>query len=144
MKGTRAGADALVELLGVGPYGVWLDNDELSPDRVPDLQIHRKVISILNDPAWRKLNDMRLIRIEGQAYETWWSLSRGGPDVPDLSQNGVTGADYADGAEAARLQAIRLYERIVTAGIDPGLRERVAKLRNRQNTEQRAWFRAGD
>jgi hypothetical protein len=144
LNGTRAGADALAELLGFGPYGVWLDNDELSPDRFPSLQIHRKVISITNAPAWRKLNDVRLTRFEAEAYETWWSLSRAAPGDPELSQNNVSAADYAAGADAARLQAVRLYERVLVSKNEPALRDRVAKLRRREDTAQRAWFRVGD
>jgi hypothetical protein len=43
-----------------------------------------------------------------RAYETWWSLSLA-PDDEDL----VTASEHTDGAEAARLEAIRWYARIL-------------------------------
>jgi hypothetical protein len=43
-----------------------------------------------------------------RAYETWWSLSLA-PEDEEL----VTAAEHKDGAEEARLQAIRWYERIL-------------------------------
>jgi len=144
LKGTRAGADALAELLAFGPLERWLDTDELSPDRFPDHQIHRKVISIVDAPAWRKLNDLRLIRIEAEAYETWWCLSLLDADFPLLHDVGATPEEYKDGAEAARLQAIRLYERVLAAENVPGLLERVTMLRNSEDTHQWNWFRGGD
>lgn len=144
LKGTPAGVDALVELLGFGTYGEWLSNAELSPDRFPGMLLHRKIISIIDAPSWRRLNDIRLIRIEAEAYETWWSLSLAKPRDPELFDVGVSAADYAEGADAARLQAVRLYERVLAAGHDPALRDRLAKLRRREDTGQRAWFRAGD
>jgi hypothetical protein len=43
-----------------------------------------------------------------RAYETWWSLSLA-PDDEEL----VTASEHREGAEEARLQAIRWYERIL-------------------------------
>lgn len=43
-----------------------------------------------------------------RAYETWWSLSLA-PDDEEL----VRASEHKEGAEEARLQAIRWYERIL-------------------------------
>src|ERR1019366_7750096 len=65
--GTRWGADALVELLRSGCY---LYEDQ----RVP---LFKTVIEMLSASGWPALQDPRLDRIEGEAYEGWWCLSRG-------------------------------------------------------------------
>jgi hypothetical protein len=117
LRGTPAGADALVVLLGLGPYGGrWIDEREFLPDEFGDLHLHRWIIRLLDSSAWRKLGDLRLARIQAEAYETWWSLSRAAMDDPTLENAGATPADYAPGAEAARRQAIALYRKVAKAG----------------------------
>ena len=77
LRGTPAGADALVVWLALGPYGGhWFDDDDFLPDEFKEASLHRRVISILESPSWLKLEDDRLTRIRAEAYETWWSLSR--------------------------------------------------------------------
>jgi hypothetical protein len=71
-RGTPEGADALVVLLRSASS--TLDNDW-----VP---LFRTVIGIVGSRRWQVLKDPRLIRIEGEAYETWWSLSRANPSDP--------------------------------------------------------------
>jgi hypothetical protein len=97
---------------------------------------------ITQGTAWLKLypNSPFAATVMGhvaRAYETWWSLSLA-PDDEDL----VTAAEHKEGAQAARLQAIRWYERIlrdaptsvearharrvlvqITVGVDTGERE---------------------
>ncbi len=144
-RGTPAGADALVALLRLGPYGGdWFDEEEFLPDEFTELQLHRRIIGIIDSPGWRNLKDVRLMRIEAEAYETWWSLSRAKPDDPGLTQNNVSAADYSEGAETARRTAIELYRLVLAAGDDPALRRRVAEIERGQDTNQRAWFRVGD
>lgn len=144
-RGTPAAADALVELLQLGAYGgPWFDDDAFLPDELTELSLHRRIIGLLSSPSWRKLNDTRLTRIEAEAYETWWSLSRASADDPELQQTGMAASDYAAGAAVARRKAIELYGKVLITRNDPELRRRVAKLRKRQDTRQRAWFRAAD
>jgi hypothetical protein len=144
-RGTPAAADALVEMLRLGAYGgPWFNDDEFLPDEFAENHLHRRIISLLSAPTWKKLNDPRLSRILAEAYETWWSLSRASADDPELQQSGVAASDYQTGAEVARRKAIELYQKNLTGESDPELRSRVAKLRKREDTRQRAWFRGGD
>jgi hypothetical protein len=145
MRGTPEGADALSVLLGMGPYGgPWFDDDELLPDDFAELELHRRIIAVLTSPSWSKLKDYRLMRILGEAYETWWCLSLAKNDDPELGQAGVYASRYVSGAELARMKAVNLYEAVLTTHTDPELRKRLATLRARQDTHHRLWFRAGD
>jgi hypothetical protein len=113
LRGTPPGADALVALLRLGPYGgPWFD-DEFLPDEFVGPSLHRRIISILESPSWMKLNDRRLTRIRAEAYETWCSLSRADRQDPELSQNGVSASDFSRGADLARRTAIELYESLL-------------------------------
>jgi len=142
LLGTPAGADALVALLALGPYGSpWFDDDDFLPDEFAGPALHRRIISILESPSWLKLQDMRLTQIRAEAYETWWSLSRADAQDPELSQNAVSASDYSRGADLARQKAIELYQGILAVHDDPALRVRVGQLRKRRDTYQRAWFR---
>jgi hypothetical protein len=134
-EGTPLGADALVVLLR-SPE--WTLNDN---EWVP---LFKTVIEIVASRRWRALKDPRLTRIEGEAYETWWSLSRAQPTDPGLVDKGVTPVDFSEGAGQARLKAIAAYEKVLAAENDPGLRRRVLELRARHDTNQRAWYRIGD
>jgi hypothetical protein len=145
LRGTPPGADALSALLSLGPYGgPWFDDDELLPDEFTEMVLHRRIIAIVTSPSWQKLKDARLMKILAEANETWWSLSLAKPDDPELQQTGAHATDYRSGAEFARRKAIDLYESILGNRTDPALRSRVASLRRRRDTHQRAWFRAGD
>src|SRR5690242_19521135 len=120
LRGTSAGADALVALLALGPHGGPLfDVDDFLPDEFSGPALHRRIISILESPNWLKLEDARLTRIRAEAYETWWSLSRADSQDPELSQNAVSASDYSRGADLARQRAIELYESILAAHDDP-------------------------
>jgi hypothetical protein len=145
LRGTPPGADALAALLSLGPYGgPWFDDDELLPDEFTEMALHRRIIAILASPSWQKLKDARLMKMLAEAYETWWSLSLAKPDDPELQQSGARATDYLRGAELARRKAIDLYEGTLGSLNDPALRSRIASLRRRQDTHQRAWFRGGD
>ena len=133
-RGTPEGADALVVLLRSASS--TLDNDW-----VP---LFKTVIGIVGSRRWHVLKDPRLIRIEGEAYETWWSLSRANPRDPYLADNDLTPADFSEGSAQARLKAIAAFEKVLSAENDPALRRRTIELRQRHDTNQRAWFRAGD
>jgi hypothetical protein len=145
LRGTPPGADALAALLSLGPYGgPWFDDDELLPDEFTEMALHRRIIAILTSPSWQKLKDARLMKMLAEAYETWWSLSLAKPDDPELQQSAAHATDYLNGAEFARRKAIELYDSTLGNRNDPSLRSRIASLRRRQDTHQRAWFRAGD
>jgi len=132
--GTQWGADALVALLRSGSV---LSEDE----RVP---LFKVVIEWLSEPGWQALKDTRLTRIEGEAYETWWSLSKASPDEPMLVDAGVSPSNFVAGAEEARLKAIADYERVLLKENDPALRRRTEELKSGHGTDQRRWFRWGD
>ena len=68
---------------------------------------------ITRGTAWLKQNPNSPLAITvmshvARAYETWWSLSLA-PEDEEL----VTASEHKEGAEEARLQAIRWYERIL-------------------------------
>ena len=145
LRGTLPGADALVALLRLGPYGgPWFNDDEFLPDELTEMSLHRRIVSILGSPSWQELKDARLTQIQSEAYETWWSLSRAQPDNPEPSQSGANASDHSRGADLARRKAVELYENILATRDDPDLRVRVAELRRRRDTHQPAWFRVGD
>jgi hypothetical protein len=83
----------------------------------------------------------QVILMVGQAYETWWSLSRVRTGV-DLAGY-VDAKEYQEGAENARLKAIDYYERLEQAA--PGTkfgeyaRDRKAFLRQKQWTLEDGW-----
>jgi len=52
---------------------------------------------------------LEVILAVGQAYETWWSLSRAGPN-----NDYVEPEKYRQGADAARVKAIKIYEQVAT------------------------------
>jgi hypothetical protein len=110
LQGTAPGADALVELLRSGPC--FPDYEEFLETSTPESPLHYRIILLLTSATWRKLNDSRLLKIEAEAYETWWSLSVAAMDDPELEQNGLRAADFSAGAEAAlmrRLSSTRPY-----------------------------------
>ena len=75
----------------------------------------------------------------GQAYETWWSLSRAGPN-----NDYVQPENYREAAEAARQKAIRLYEQV--AASEPAslestyARRELPRLKLSLDTVQRRYF----
>src|SRR5579862_941710 len=123
-EGTKWGADALVALFTRRGFPVELANSE------EWVEPYRVVIDLLESRRWRALKDPRLDRLLGEAYETWWSLSKANADDPNLADRGLSPADFADGADAARRSAIAAYERILgVAPNDEELRRRVADMR---------------
>ena len=142
LQGTPPGADALAQLLGVGPC--FVDYEGLLPSATRDLPLHERIIRMLELAAWRKLKDPRLLRIEAQAYETWWSLSVAAENDPELEQNGLRPAKFATGSQRARIKALRLYSIAATNRTDPEQLSRLVKLRTRHDTNQRAGFCGGD
>lgn len=142
LQGTTPGADALAQLLGVGPC--FVDYEGLLPVATIDLPLHERIIRLLESATWRKLKDRRLLRIEAQAYETWWSLSVAAENDPELEQNGLRPAKFATGSQRARIKALRLYSLAATNRTDPEQLSRLVKLRTRHDTNQRAWFCGGD
>jgi hypothetical protein len=145
MRGTPAGADALFALLSLGSYGgPWFDDDELLPDDLAEKGIHRRIIALLTSPGWSRLKDLRLMKILGEAYETWWCLSLAKADDPYMQQVRARAPDYATGAELARTKALSLYEAILARQADLELRLRLETLRLRQDTHHIVWFRGGD
>lgn len=97
--GTRWGQLAFLDKLSAG----WTE--------FPDGDQYRHVIS--QGTAWLKQYPgspfaVTVMSHVARAYETWWSLSLA-PDDEEL----VTAAEHKEGAEEARLQAIRWYERIL-------------------------------
>lgn len=140
-RGTAVGADALVEMLELGPHARWWNGgaEFLAP------VLHQHVISILESPMWHKLEDPGFTRIAAEAYETWWSLSRAMAGDFGLEDLRLTAADFTTGSEAARLKAVQLYEDVLKLQPDDEeLTRRIALLRQRQDTHQRAWFQGGD
>src|SRR5579863_1970940 len=58
----------------------------------------------------KKLEGLSAVSLAvGQAYETWWSLSRAGPN-----NDYVQPENYRTGAETARQNAIRIYEQVTS------------------------------
>lgn len=97
--GTRWGQLAFLDRLSGG----WTE--------FPDGDQYRHVIT--QGTAWLKKypNSPYAITVMShvaRAYETWWSLSLA-PDDEEL----VTASEHKEGAEDARLQAIKRYERIL-------------------------------
>jgi hypothetical protein len=111
--GTLSGADALVELLRLRPSRPWFN------DLLVSLPLHEQGIRIIGAPRWQKLNDPRLIRIQAEAYRTWWSLSLAPGDDPQLSDLGAKAADFAQGTDSARRNALRLYQKAIAATAHP-------------------------
>lgn len=74
-----------------------------------------------------------------QAYETWWSLSRAGPN-----NDYVQPENYREGAEAARQKAIGLCEqvaRLAPASLEAALaRRELPRLKLSLDTVQRRYF----
>ena len=134
--------DALAQLLGVGPC--FVDYEGLLPVATIDLSLHERIIRLLESATWRELKDRRLLRIEAQAYETWWSLSVAAENDPELEQNGLRPAKFATGSQRARIKALRLYSLAATNRTDPEQLSRLVKLRTRHDTNQRAGFCGGD
>ena len=75
----------------------------------------------------------------GQAYETWWSLSRAGPN-----NDYVQPKNYREGAATARQKAITLYERVIGLGpvsLEAALaRRELPRLKLNLDTVQRRYF----
>jgi hypothetical protein len=75
----------------------------------------------------------------GAAYETWWSLSRAGPN-----NDYVQPENYREGAEAARQKAIRLYEQVTTSAPvsleAASARRELPRLKLGLDTVQRLYF----
>ena len=75
----------------------------------------------------------------GEAYETWWSLSRAGPN-----NDYVQPENYRAGAETARQKAISMYEQVVKvapAGLEAGYaRRQLPRLKLSLDTLQRRYF----
>jgi hypothetical protein len=97
--GTRWGQLAFLDRLSGG----WTE--------FPDGDQYRHVIA--QGTAWLKQYPgspfaVTVMSHVARAYETWWSLSLA-PDDEEL----VTASEHKEGAEEARLQAIRWYERIL-------------------------------
>jgi hypothetical protein len=97
--GTRWGQLAFLDRLSTG-WEEFLDGDQ-----------YRRVID--QGTAWLKQYPgspfaVRVMSEVAIAYETWWSLSLA-PDDEEL----VTASEHKEGAEEARRQAIRWYERII-------------------------------
>lgn len=139
-RGTPIGADALITMLHLGTQEPWWRGiNAMAP------VLHRHVIAVIESGTWQKLHDPRLARIAAEAYETWWSLSQSKPDDYSVADTGATAADFLEGAEEARMKAIGLYEQILKLQPDDSdLARRVADLRSRVDTGQRAWFQGGD
>jgi hypothetical protein len=100
-EGSKDGAEALVRLLPTGC-------NTISSQWIP---LFRTVLGILEQKRWKDLHDFRLTEIRGEAYETWWSLSKmpaGDVLATDAQMNPL---DFADGAQLARERAIEAYER---------------------------------
>jgi hypothetical protein len=134
-EGDPEGANALVALFGNPDAAVGMAGAR--PFQV--------VIETLQSKRWQALHDIRLDRFLGEAYETWWSLSRAKPNDPTLADQGLSPRDFADGAETARQNAIAAYERVLRVQTGDGeLKHRVAELRARRDTGQRRWFPGGD
>lgn len=82
---------------------------------------------------------LEVILAVGQAYETWWSLSRAGPN-----NDYVEPEKYRQGAEAARVKAIKIYEQV--AGLEPTsleavfARRELPRLKLSLDTVQRRYF----
>jgi hypothetical protein len=92
---------------------------------------------LANHPAGP--NRLEVILAVGQAYETWWSLSRAGPN-----NDYVEPEKYRQGAEAARVKAIKIYEQV--AALEPASLEAVfakrelPRLKLSLDTVQRLYF----
>ena len=75
----------------------------------------------------------------GQAYETWWSLSRAGPN-----NDYVQPENYREGAESARQKAITIYEGVIAlapVSIEAALAKReLPRLKLSLDTVQRRYF----
>lgn len=84
--------------------------------------------------SWYRLEVMFVL---GLASETWWSLSQAVDDEFAKAE------DYVTGAEDARLQAIRWYEKVVdlSPGSDAAFEEhrKAVRLSLRLDTGQRAF-----
>jgi hypothetical protein len=134
-EGEPEGANALVALFG-------------NPDAAAGMagaRPYQIVIETLQSKRWQGLHDIRLDRFLGEAYETWWSLSRAKPNDPTLAGQGLSPRDFAEGAEAARQNAIAAYDRVLhVQPKDQELRHRVAELKARHDTNQRRWYPGGD
>lgn len=97
--GTRWGQLAFLDRLSGG----WTE--------FPDGDQYRHVIT--QGTAWLKQYPnsplaMTVMSHVARAYETWWSLS-----LAPADEELVEASEHAEGAEEARLQAIRWYERIL-------------------------------
>jgi hypothetical protein len=83
----------------------------------------------------------QVILMVGEAYETWWSLSRVRTGV-DLAGY-VDAKEFQEGAENARLKAINYYERLAQVVAETKFREyaseRIAFLRQKQWTLADGW-----
>ena len=82
---------------------------------------------------------LEVILAVGQSYETWWSLSRAGPNTDYVEPE-----KYRQGAEAARGKAIKIYEQV--AALEPAsleaasARRELPRLRLSLDTVQRRYF----
>ncbi len=128
--GSKIGAEALVRLL---PTGCETMSNPWGP-------LFRTVLGILEERRWRDLADLRLTEIRGEAYETWWSLSKMPPDDVLVTDAGMKPEDFAEGAPLARERAIRAYEELVKAHLaSTDLIHRLAELRAGRDTTMRKW-----
>jgi hypothetical protein len=62
--------------------------------------LFKVVIEIVSSRRCQMLKDVPLTRIEGEAWETWWSLSKAQPNDPTLADNSVSPLDFLDRATA--------------------------------------------
>ncbi len=134
-EGSKDGADALVRLLSTGC-------ETFSSQWVP---LFRTVLGILEQKRWKDLADPRLTEIRGEAYETWWSLSKIPSDDWLITDGNLNRADFADGESVARTRAIADYETLVkTHRASADVVRRLAELRSGHDTEMRKWLCWGD
>jgi hypothetical protein len=82
---------------------------------------------------------LEVILAVGQSYETWWSLSRAGPNTDYVEPE-----KYRQGAEAARGKAIKIYEQVAAlAPASPeaaSARRELPRLKLSLDTVQRRYF----
>ena len=128
--GAKDGADALVRLLPTSCETI----------STPWIPLFRTVLAIVEEKRWRDLADWRLAEIRGEAYETWWSLSKMPADDVLVTDAQMSPEDFRDGALVARQRAIENYEVVVKAHrASKDLMQRLGKLKAGQDTNMRKW-----
>jgi hypothetical protein len=130
-SGSKDGADALVRLLSTSC-------ETISNQWIP---LFRTVLGILEERRWRDPADVRLTEIRGEAYETWWSLSKLSNNDALVTDVGMSPEDFADGAALARERAIQDYEILVKAHrASTDVMHRLADLKAGHDTQMRKWI----